>query len=178
MALSRPSSVSAILTLSLALTLSACGGGSGNGILGALGQGQQTSFASTDLDGLWVGTTQPLEANVDALELTLGFLSFGPTANAVGLTEYSFPGINEPGTVDYLSLLDSYDLLFGPNGHLSLDTVLIQFQPSGMVLEERTGIDLWMSKDGTHLVGTEIIETDLNGTPDLRISNLLTMDRL
>lgn len=174
MALSRLFWRSAIL---LFLILPACGGSSSDLASSTTGA-EAVVFTPQDLDGVWVGVSEPLEPNVQRLELTLGFESFGPTANAIGLTHYSFPGINQPGVVDYLALLDTYDLSFGPSGRLSLDTTLFLTLPNGQFLEERVMKDLWMADDGETLIGTEVIEDYINGSLDQRISNLLTMKRV
>lgn len=111
------------LALAVGALLPACGGDGESVVLGFLDGDGDRSYATAELDGLWVGTTVPLDPGVQRLELTLGFRSFGETPDAVGLFEYSFPGILESGRVDYLALLDGYDLFFSSSGRLSLDTV-------------------------------------------------------
>ena len=158
----------------------ACKGGSG--LIGAGGGtdggSAPVTFNSFDLEGRWRGFSEPLNPFDERLELTLAFDAFGAANNAVGLSEYAFPSPVNGARVDYLELLDSYDLFFFANGRLSLDTVLRSYNHRGQWFEERVYKDMQMNDAKTRIEGGETIEVYENGRLTIYYEGWLTLERV
>jgi len=171
-----------LLLLSAAtLTASGCLQVKGPGMGGA-GQVKnppaQDNFSTNDVNGTWIGVSHPFDPYDRPLELTLGFEAYGAASNAVGLTHYSFPSPVPPGDiVEYLDLIDTYDLFFYPNGRLVLDTVVEYYTTRGIFVSERVYKELRMSADRTAMEGTESIEVFENGALTIHYDGWLTLER-
>ena len=108
----------------------------------------ESSFSTFDLDATWVGTSVPFNPLHRELELTLAFQAYAEANDAVALTHYSFPSPIPPGeTVEYLGMIDDYDLLFFRDGRFRLDTVVEYHTGGGVFVSERVFKDLRMSSD-------------------------------
>lgn len=145
---------------------------------GAGAGGKPTTFTPQDLEGTWRGWSEPLNPFDQRLELTLGFDAWGSASNAAGLTEYSFPSPINGQRVDYLELLDDYDLIFSPSGRLGLDTVYRSFQWSGPYVEEYVYKDLRMNDARDRLEGGETIEVYEDGRLTILYEGWLTLYRV
>lgn len=135
-------------------------------------------FAPADLEGTWRGWSEPFDPFDQRLELTLGFDAYGTASNAAGLTEYSFPSPLNGQRVDYLELLDDYDLLFTRDGRLSLDTEYRSFLNGFVYVEEYVYKDLRMNDEHDRLEGGETIEVYENGELTVLYRGWLTLDRV
>lgn len=135
-------------------------------------------FSTGDVQHTWVGISDPFDPFDRPLELTLAFEAYGEANNALGLTHYSFPSPIPPGeTVEYLDLIDSYDLFFYRDGRLVLDTLVEYYTGSGIFVSERVFKDLRMSDDRATLEGTESIEVYENGGLTILYQGWLTLER-
>lgn len=138
----------------------------------------EEEFSTADLEHTWIGISHPSDPYDKALELTLAFEAYGEATNAVGLTHYSFPSPLPPGdTVEYLEMIDTYDLFFYPDGRLVLDTVVEYYTSLGIFVSERVFKELRMSADRTRLEGTEAIEVFENGNLTILYDGWLILDR-
>lgn len=136
------------------------------------------AFSTGDLEHTWVGISHPTDPYDKALKLTLAFEAYGEATNAVGLTHYSFPSPLPPGdTVEYLEMIDTYDLFFYPDGRLVLDTVVEYYTAFGIFVSERVYKELRMSADRTRMEGTETIEVFENGGLTTLYDGWLILDR-
>lgn len=179
--MARPRLPALLALTALAASAAACrsvGGASSLQSGGASAGGAPQEFAPADLEGTWRGWSVPLHPFDQALELTLGFDAWGTASNAAGLTEYSFPSPINGERVDYLELLDEYDLSFTPGGRLSLDTVYRAFQWFGVNVEEYVYKDLSMNEARDRLEGGETIEVYENGRLTILYEGWLTLDRV
>lgn len=160
----------------------ACIGGGGSGWLVGGGSGGEppasVEFSAFDLEGSWRGWSEPFNPFDQRLELTLGFEAYGAANNAVALREYSFASPLNGEHVDYLSLLDGYDLLFFANGRLSLDTVFRSYMSGGVWVEERVYKDMQMNDARDRIEGGETIEVYENGRLTIYYQGWLTLERL
>jgi len=139
---------------------------------------QDLDFSTGDLEHTWVGISHPSDPYDTALELTLAFEAYGQSTNAVGLTHYSFPSPLPPGeTVEYLEMIDTYDLFFYPDGRLVLDTVVEYYTSVGIFVSERVYKELRMSEDRSRMEGTEAIEVFENGSLTILYDGWLILDR-
>jgi hypothetical protein len=146
---------------------------------GGVGAGDNPAdFSPLDLEGTWRGWSEPLNPFDQRLELTLGFDAWGAASNAAGLTEYSFPSPVNGERVDYLELLDEYELNFTPSGRLGLDTVFRSHQWFGVDLEEFVYKDLRMNEARDRLEGGETIEVYENGRLTILYEGWLTLHRV
>lgn len=173
------------LVTALALLAAAvgCKGSTGtNGlILGGNGQGggpTSADFSAFDLEGTWRGWSEPFNPFDQRLELTLSFEAYAPANNAVALTQYSFLSPIDGKPVDYLDLLDGYDLLFLKSGRLSLDTEYRSYSYRGIYVEELVYKDMQMNDAGDCLEGGETIEVYENGHLTVYYEGWLTLNRV
>lgn len=168
--------------LLLAAAVLGCKGSSDAVALGAGGQGgpnlAPATFDSFDLEGRWRGYSEPFNPFDRRLELTLAFDAYGASNNAVALTEYSFASPVDGKHVDYLSLLDDYDLLFLSNGRLSLDTEYRSYSWRGVWVEEYVYKDMQMNAARDRIEGGETIEVYENGRLTVYYEGWLTLERV
>lgn len=145
---------------------------------GSASGGGSKNFDAYDLEGTWRGWSEPFNPFDKRLELTLTFDAYGPGSQAVSLTEYTFPSPVDGRTVDYLSLLDGYELQFLPSGRLSLDTEYRSWEWFGTNVEELVFKDLRMDASGDRLEGGETIEVYENGRLTIYYEGWLTLERV
>jgi len=160
----------------------ACKGSSGGGLIGAGGATGENlapaSFQAFDLEGTWRGWSEPFNPFDKRLELTLGFDAYGAANNALALSEYSFASPLDGKHVDYLNLLDTYDLLFLASGRLGLDTELRNYSYRGVWVEEFVYKDLQMNAARDRIEGGETIEVYENGRLTVYYEGWLTLERV
>jgi len=120
----------------------------------------------------------PVDPRDLPLELTLGFESFGAAPDQVQLTHYSFPEPRSTGTVDYLSLLTTYEIFYSPSGQLTLETRYLGFGSAGRFIDETTTKILRMDEDLQTMVGTENIRVFEAGSLTVAVDSVLRLDRL
>lgn len=168
--------------LLLAAAAAGCKGSSDAVALGAGGKGGEdlapAAFDAFDLEGRWRGWSEPFNPFDQRLELTLAFDAYGAANNAVALTEYSFPSPVDGKRVDYLELIDGYDLLFLHNGRLSLDTEFRSYSWRGVWVEEYVYKDMQMNAARDRIEGGETIEVYENGQLTIYYEGWLTLERV
>lgn len=180
--MTRPRFPRLLCGLALAAVAFGCKGSGNDGVLGAAGgtggDPAPRPFSAFDLEGTWRGWSEPFNPFDQRLELTLGFDAYGAANNAVALTEYSFPSPIDGKHVDYLALLDDYDLLFLSNGRLSLDTEFRSYSWRGVWVEEFVYKDMQMNAARDRIEGGETIEVYENGRLTIYYEGWLTLERV
>ncbi|MHC4379499.1 MAG: hypothetical protein ACYSU1_00210 [Planctomycetota bacterium] len=165
-----------ILTIAALLACWGCGG-TGNTVEGSSTNSSQL-FSNSDLDGFWQGVAVPVDPLDLPLELTLGFESFGNAPDQVQLIHYSFPEPRSTGTVDYLSLLTTYEIFYSSSGRLTLETRYLGLGSEGRFVDETITKILLMDDDLQTMVGTENIRVYEAGSLSIAVDSVLRLDRL